>query len=86
MLNLGKSLYVRRRREKLAKEFKDTVYWNSSTIRFLEKSIDVDDTIETLTHRKGQEVSNAEPHFAHIDITPAVSVGFNKTFFTYSRY
>ena len=63
---------MKRRREKLAKKFAGKVHWNSSTIRFLEKNVDVDDTIDILTHAGGNEVTNIEPHFVHIDITPAV--------------
>ena len=69
----GKSLHVKRLREKLKENYQDKVHWNSSTIRFLEKNVDVDDAIETLTHAPaGKEKANNVPHFVHIDITPAV--------------
>ena len=63
---------MKRRREKLAEKFKSKVHWNSSTIRFLEKDVDIDDTVDILTHSGGKEVTNMEAHFVHIDITPAV--------------
>ena len=47
--------------------------YNFSIIRLLEKNVDVDDTIATLTQNNTTEVINAHPHFVHIDITPAVS-------------
>ena len=70
----GKSLYVKRCREKLADRFEHRVQWYSSTIRFLEKDVDVDDVINTLTHCNGKEIANADPQIVHIDITPAVSL------------
>ena len=68
----GKSLYVKRRHQKLA-EILQNVRWNSSTIRLLEREVDIDDAIKTLTHASVEEKINTDPHFVHVDITPAVS-------------
>ena len=64
---------MKRCQENLATKFKHTVYWHCSVIRFLEKEVDVDDTIATLSRKNDEQVAYADPHFVHIDITPAVS-------------
>ncbi|XP_076816803.1 E3 ubiquitin-protein ligase RNF213-like [Clavelina lepadiformis] len=71
---MGKSLFINRRQEQLSALFEDTVYWNSTIIRFLEKRVDVDDVVATLTRSNDREVCNADPHFIHIDITPSVGL------------
>ncbi|XP_076818192.1 E3 ubiquitin-protein ligase rnf213-alpha-like [Clavelina lepadiformis] len=78
---MGKSLFINRRQEQLSALFEDTVYWNSTIIRFLEKRVDVDDVVATLTRSHDREVCNADPHFIHIDITPSVQHGVHKFLF-----
>ncbi|XP_076818180.1 E3 ubiquitin-protein ligase rnf213-alpha-like [Clavelina lepadiformis] len=78
---MGKSLFISRCRETLAELCQDTVFWNSSTIRFLEKHVNMDDVIATLTQKNGHQVSNIDPHFIHIDITPSVQQGVLKFLF-----
>ncbi|XP_076815738.1 E3 ubiquitin-protein ligase rnf213-alpha-like isoform X2 [Clavelina lepadiformis] len=78
---MGKSLFISRCRETLAELCQDTVFWNSSTIRFLEKHVNMDDVIATLTQKNGHQVSNIDPHFVHIDITPSVQQGVLKFLF-----
>ena len=70
----GKSLYVSRCRDKVLSASHPNGVCNSSTVRLLEKEVDVDDVITTLTSRgKSNSFSNADSHFVHIDITPSVS-------------
>ena len=74
---LGKSLCVQRRREELNKTMRN-IHWNSSTIRFLEKDVDFNDVIKVLTQRSdNEEKKNLDPHFVHVDITPAVNFCFS---------
>ncbi|XP_078487904.1 E3 ubiquitin-protein ligase rnf213-beta-like [Ciona intestinalis] len=77
---MGKSLYVARRRSDLDTKFHGEVYWNSTTIRFLEKSVNIDDVVMSLWDSE-EEVCNKEPHFVHIDITPSVQSGVQKFLF-----
>ena len=71
-------MYVTRLCEKMSEKFQNKVY-SHTVVRFLEKEIDVDDAIKTLTQYDNKEVVNAYPHFVHIDITPAVSAVYEAT-------
>ena len=71
---LGKSTYVKRCQEKLCNNYGYEVAWSSSTIRLLEKNVNVDDAVDILTNGGDKNVKNADPHFVHVDITPAVSL------------
>ena len=72
----GKSLYIQRRREEARAKFADVLFWHSTVIRFLEKSINVDDVIDSLHEFESRDdkVLHGEPHFVHLDITPSVSI------------
>ena len=64
--------------------FGDCVFWHSTVIRFLEKSVNVDDLIDTLYKSDGEEVLNGEPHFVHLDITPSVrTINFSSCSFVF---
>ena len=70
---IGKSLHVKRLLEKVAAKFSNKLCY-SSTIRLLEKEVDVDEAIAILMQSHEKETVNIVPHFVHIDITPAVSI------------